>query len=239
MRFMFRSLSLAGGLIWSCAAAAAGEQACQPQPGQGVKNADQSTLWLRTECPEPHTRAYVIELSEQSGGHRDRLIVEQDVEEAPWGHASLVDIDGDGMHEVEVRGACGAGPNCIGDLYRIDRGNRRLYHFFSGGYADLQVIDGHLVESGRASCCSWEFHGWRLDERPVLRDYDNMDLMAWVSASGDEEGNVAAVDCAFSRRNGDNWQTVPPPSPAWLQICQHYGQAYRLTPPEQDRQKAE
>lgn len=41
----------------------------------------------------------------------------------------------------------------------------------------------------------------------------------------------------FSRRNGDNRQTVPPPSSAWLWLCEHYGEAYRLTPPEQDRQK--
>lgn len=237
MNIVVRTL-LAGWLLWQVTPAA-GQEACNAAPEVGTKNLDQSTLWLRTECPDPQTRAYVIELSAPGGGRRDRLVVEQEVEEAPWGHASIVDIDGDGMHEVEVRGSCGAGPNCIGDLYRIDRQNLRIHHFFSGGYADLQVIDGHLVESGRASCCSWEFHGWRLDDSSALLSYDNMDLMASVSASGDEDGRVAAVDCAFSRRNGDNWETVPPPSPAWLQICEHYGEAYRLTTPEQDRQKTE
>lgn len=208
---------------------------CEPVPQRGVKNADQSTLWLRTECPRPGIRAHVIELSCPGGKPCDRRVLEQEVESTPMGHAGVVDIDGDGMHEIEVRGMCGAGPNCEGDLYRIDRGGQKLYHFFSGGYADLQVIDGYLVESGRASCCAWEFHGWRLHDEPALLDYDNMDLMADVSASGGEDGEIAAVECSFSVRNGDNWRPVPPPSPEWLRICEHYGEPYRVTMPEPTR----
>ena len=50
----------------------------------------------------------------------DRLQVEQEAASNRMGHADLVDLDQDGMHEVEVRGMCGAGPNCEGDVYRID-----------------------------------------------------------------------------------------------------------------------
>ena len=205
---------------------------CEPTPQQSAKNADGSTLRLRTECPRDGIRVHVIELGCPGGGACDRLEIEQDTESFPMGGAATIDIDGDGMHEVEVRGMCGAGPNCEGDLYRIDRDQRKLYHFFSGGYADLQVIDGYLVEGGRASCCAWEFHGWRLDGKTPPLTYDNIDLMANVSASGDEDGNVTAVECSFSVRNGDNWKPVLPPSPAWLRICEHYGEPYRLVAPE-------
>ena len=206
---------------------------CEPGDPARVENRDGSTLSLRAECSASATRRYVAELTCADGLVCDRLQVEQDVTETPMGHAGLVDLDGDGMHEVEVRGMCGAGPNCEGDVYRIDPATRTLHHFFSGGYYELQVIDGWLVESGRSSCCSWEFHLWRLDTpRAGPLDYDSMDLMAQVDAGGDDDGNVTSVQCTFTRQSGDNRAVVAPPSPALEAICRHYGEPYDLTSPD-------
>lgn len=220
-------------LFWALPAFAwAQDASCEPDAGSRVENRDGSALSLRTECPSREQRRHVAVLTCADGRACDRLEIDQDVAEAATGHASLMDLDGDGMHEVEVRGMCGAGPNCEGDVYRIDTTAHKLRHFFSGGYSDLQAIDGWLVESGRASCCSWEFHLWKLDaphEWPL--QYDSMDLMAVVDASGDEDGNVTGVRCTFSRENGDNRQAALP-SPVVERICGTYGEPYELTLPD-------
>lgn len=206
---------------------------CEPADPVRVENRDGSTLSLQTECPSPETRRYVAVLTCEAGRVCDRREIEQDVTETPMGHADLVDIDRDGLHEVEVRGMCGAGPNCDGDLYRIDPATRTLVHFFTGGYYELQVMDGWLVEAGRSSCCSWEFHLWKLDApRTLPLQYDNRDLIAVVGASGDEDGRVTGVVCTFTRQSGDNPQVVAPPSRALETICEHYGEPYDLTPPD-------
>lgn len=206
---------------------------CEPADPVRVANRDGSTLSLSTECPSPETRRHVVVLTCEAGRVCDRREIEQDAAETPMGHAALVDIDQDGWHEVEVRGMCGAGPNCDGDLYRIDPATRTLVHFFTGGYYELRVIDGWLVEAGRSSCCSWEFHLWKLDmPRALPLEYGSMDLMVQVDASGDDAGNVTSVACTFTRQSGDNPQVVAPPSRALETICEHYGEPYDLTPPD-------
>lgn len=216
--------------------AQAQEADCQPVATTRSANADGSTLSVRTECPGDGRRVHVVELACRDGRRCDETRIEQDLMETPMGHASLVDLEGDGMHEVEVRGMCGAGPNCEGDVHRIDPASHRLVHFFTGGYADLSVQDGWLVEAGRASCCSWEFHAWRLDGTHALPlQYDNMDLMVKVDAAagldGDDE-EAAGVACTFLRPAGDNARVVAPPTAALERLCGHYGEPYRLTPPD-------
>jgi len=209
------------------------EATCEPAAPERAENRDGSVLTVQTECAAPDLRRYVATLLCEAGRVCDRLALTQDVAYNSMGHADLVDLDQDGMHELEVRGMCGAGPNCEGDIYRIDPATRTLQHFFSGGYYELRVIDGWLVESGRSSCCSWEFHLWRLDAPHALPlDYDSMDLMVQVDASGDDEGNVTGVTCTFTRQSGDNSRVVAPPSPALEAICGHYGEPYDLTPPD-------
>ena len=209
------------------------DELCERADPVRVKNRDGSVLSLQTECPSPTVRRHVVTLTCEAGRLCARREIEQEVAETPMGHADLVDIDQDGMHEVEVRGMCGAGPNCEGEVYRIDPAMRTLQPFFSGGYYELQVIDGWLVEAGRSSCCSWEFHLWKLDlPRPLPLEYDNMDLMVQVGASGDDDGNVTGVECTFTRQSGDNSRVVAPPSRALERICEHYGEPYDLTSPD-------
>ncbi|MGX5730708.1 hypothetical protein ACWKWK_09250 [Pseudoxanthomonas beigongshangi] len=214
---------------------------CQPRE-QVVVQADGSRLRLAVRCadtggeedrsPSRFEVAYAASGSER---FQRRLVLQADAMEEPLRDVGFVDIDGDGFSEIEARGMCGAGPNCLGDLYRLDPATGELHHFFSGGYADLRVIDGHLVESGRASCCAWESHAWPLDGPPRLRDYDNMALMITIGADMASDRDDAPARCTFSRRNGDNWQVVAPPGAAWLALCEVYGDDYHLVTPEEAR----
>ncbi len=232
-------------LLSSCliAPAFADEDAadCQPRE-QVVVQADGSRLRLAVRCAAsgqdedlPPSRFEVAYAASGSDRFQRRLVLQADAMEEPLRDVEFVDIDGDGFSEVEARGMCGAGPNCLGDLYRLDPASGELHHFFSGGYADLRVIDGHLVESGRASCCAWESHAWPLDGPPRLRDYDNMALMITIGADMASDSDDAPARCTFSRRNGDNWQVVAPPGAAWLALCEVYGDNYHLVTPEEAR----
>lgn len=208
-------------------------QACEPVKSESARNRDGSVLSVHTECASEATRLFVIELKNVDGNPGDRLQIEQPVDESPTGGASLRDLAGDGTHVVEVRGSCGAGPNCAGDLYAVSADGRSLTHFFSGGYADLSVRDGWLVESGRASCCSWEFHLWKLDTAHDLPlQYDNMDLMAQVGMLFGDGGDEDRFDCRFSRPGGDSARVVAPPSAALEALCTVYGEDYVLAPPD-------
>jgi len=207
------------------------DENCEPVAEQMATNTDQSTLSVTTVCDKEGIRSYLMR-ARTKDGRTDQKTVEVETEYTTMGSANLVDIDGDGYHEVEVRGMCGAGPNCEGELYRIDRSTGKLELFFSGGYSDLSVIDGYLVEAGRASCCSWEYHAYRLHGRTGTLDYDNMDFMVEVGADLDSEEENAPARCTFSRSIEGARQVMPPPGREWLQLCELYGD-YRLTTPQE------
>lgn len=216
-----------------CAPRVHADENCQSVPEQVAANPDGSTLSVATVCGKPGIRSYVLR-AQGNDGRSDQKMVEVENEDAPTGSARLVDIDDDGYHEVEVRGMCGAGPNCEGDIYRFNRDSGLLELFFSGGYSDLSVIDGHLVEAGRASCCSWEYHAYRLPARAGTLGYDSMDFMVEIGADLDSEEESAPARCTFSRNVDGTRQVMRPPGPAWLRLCELYGD-YRLTTPEQAR----
>ena len=207
------------------------DENCEPVAEQVATNTDQSTLSVATVCDKEGIRSYLMR-ARTKDGRTDQKTVEVETEYTTMGSASLVDIDGDGYHEVEVRGMCGAGPNCEGELYRIDRSTGKLQLFFSGGYSDLSVIDGYLVEAGRASCCSWEYHAYRLHGRTGTLDYVNMVFLVVVGADLDSDEENAPARCTFSRSIKGARQVMRPPGREWLQLCELYGD-YRLTTPEE------
>lgn len=218
---------------------------------QGQRNRDGSRLRLRSLCVPGAdadagdagiSNSQRFEIDYARPGSDDftlsATVEASDMDDNPSGYAGFVDIDNDGYFEVEVRGMCGAGPNCLGDLYRLDRATGTVQHFFSGGYADLYVLDGHLVEAGRASCCAWEFHAWRMDGPTRLRSYDNMDLMITVEANGNESGDAENIRCTFSRQRDGQWQVVRPPNAKWHRICAHYGEPYHIVTPAEAARRA-
>ncbi|MGS1080197.1 hypothetical protein [Pseudoxanthomonas beigongshangi] len=235
-------------LLSLCAASPAfadedGDQ-CRPRE-QVVTQADGSRLRLAVRCDAAGADGtvsparYEVAIAAAGGSRfQPALMLGTDAMEEPLRDVDLVDIDQDGFFEVEARGMCGAGPNCLGDLYRQDPATGKLFHFFSGGYADLRVVDDHLIESGRASCCAWEHHAWPLGGPPRLRDYDNMALMITIGADIASEDEDAPARCTFRRGNGDNLQVVAPPNAAWLALCEVYGDGYHLVTPEEARADA-
>lgn len=205
---------------------------------QEQRNRDGSRLRLQLrDLPDPDDAGFVRVLVDHAApgaeGFVRRLDLVADPEGEPLRGASLVDIDGDGIHEVEIRGLCGAGPNCLGALYRLDPASGELRLFFSGGYAELWVMDGHLVEAGRASCCSWEFHAWRLDGRTAVLDGGNMDLLATVGVAAGATDDATPLACAFQRRDGTDWTAIAPPGPDWLRLCDWYDAPYHVVLPDQ------
>lgn len=232
---LFVRVVAAGTLALSMlyAASARADENCEPVAEQSARNPDQSMLSVATVCDKPGSRIYVMRATAKDGRTQEKR-VEVESEDTPMGSASLVDIDSDGYHEVEVRGMCGAGPNCEGEIYRINRESGQVELFFSGGYSELLVIDGYLVESGRASCCSWEYHAYRLQGRAATLDYDDMDFMVEIGADLDSEQENAPARCTFSRTANGARQAMRPPGREWLQLCEVYGD-YHLTTPEEAR----
>ncbi|RYE77090.1 MAG: hypothetical protein EOO80_11530 [Oxalobacteraceae bacterium] len=212
------------------------QEACALGPEKSAVNPDGSTLSVTTTCDESGARRYLLRTHQGSSSRAQEMLVDSELTDAPTGGASLVDIDGDGYHEVEVRGMCGAGPNCMGDLYRVNRRTGKLQQFFSGGYAELMMIDGYLVESGRASCCSWEYHAYKLDDRDEVRGYENMDLMVEVGADLSSDEPDPPIRCSFSRPGGDGRTVVPPPGKPWLSLCTVYGDTYHVVTPQEARE---
>lgn len=194
-----------------------------------VANADGSRLRIRTLCAEGGGPRF--ELLSASRGGKDFVAMPDvgpvDPDEDMPSRAYFVDLDKDGDHEIVTRGMCGAGPNCMGEIYRWDRRAGKLYRFLSDGWADLSIVDGHLVTAGRASCCAWVFRAYRWDAGPVSSDQEDLsiDVQAQYGEQGDEPDEIL---CTFSRRTGDATRVVPPPSPAWLTFCETYGEPYHV-----------
>ncbi|MHC9084768.1 hypothetical protein ACYX7E_06970 [Luteimonas sp. RIT-PG2_3] len=148
------------------------------------------------------------------------------------------DLEGDGMHEVEVTGICGAGPNCAGTLYKLDPDTGTLYPFFDGAWSGIQVIDGHVVEGGRASCCAWEYHAWPLLPGHRPRVSKTMAFRVSVGSSIDPERED--VSCRFTRPVADGDDVlISPPNARWLQLCTVYSEDYHLATPGTGRHRIE
>lgn len=223
-------LAVAAGLLLATAARA--EPGCQATRSSAVdRDGAQWTLEVAL-CRAAGERRIRADLRPAPGApERVVLRAKQRLEEAPDGTAELIDLDGDGRHEVELRGSCGTGPNCEGTIFRLNADGSAMAPYFRGGYATLSMIDGYLVEGGRASCCAWEFHGYRVEPTAAEVTEADMVLRIDVTAEGGEDGAPLAVECSFHRRQGAKWSDVEPPSAAWLPLCEQYGETYALRRP--------
>jgi len=215
------------GLLASGAPGA--EPGCTESTSQ-ARNRDGSTISLTIAlCRSAGVRRIRADLR-PAGGQPERTVLRetQRLRETPDGTARLIDVDGDGRQELELRGSCGTGPNCEGTIFRLNPASTLMTAFYRGGYFSLTMIDGYLVESGRASCCAWESHGYRV--RPAAAEVTEEDLeyRIDVAAEGGEDGVPLTVECSFRRREGKSWTYVSPPSNAWLPLCEQYGKKYTL-----------
>ncbi|MBI1890488.1 MAG: DUF1311 domain-containing protein [Burkholderiales bacterium] len=136
--------------------------------------------------------------------------------------------DQNGYAQLDITSFCGAGPNCSHELYRYDPKEKALYKYFSGGYVDLSNFEGYLVESGRASCCSWEFRAHKSNAIGSRVQVDEKFFV--ISVSKDPEDEKKPADCSFFEyigKDGATIRSVKPPSKKWLSYCEHYG-PYKL-----------
>ena len=216
--------------LFLLASVARGAETGCTETKSSAKNRDGSMLSLTIElCRSKGERRIRAEFLPASGEPERTVLREKQIlAETPDGTAKLIDLDHDGRHEVEVRGSCGAGPNCEGTIFRLNAMGSAMTPFYRGGYFTLTMIDGYVVETGRASCCSWESHGFKV--RPGVDQVtdDDLEYMVDVDTEGGEDGKPVTVECSFRRREGKAWTYVAPPSNAWLPLCEQYGKKYTL-----------
>ncbi len=195
-------------------------------------NADRSRIRvLQTECASGATRSIQVQLRAPRAQRWATLLERtQALQDSPTGGARLRDVDHDGVFEYEEIGMCGAGPNCEGHVYKVARDRRGMYLLFHGGYADFELVGGFYVESGRASCCSWEHRVYR---KPAgERAIDKSDFAYRVSLGSPDAGDAAGAACLISARQPDgHWVSAALPERRLLKLCEVYGTDYVINPP--------
>jgi len=80
--------------------------------------------------------------------------VTQNTEEAPFADMRLVDIDGDGLPEIETTGQCGQ--SCVHDIYKMAYG--RYSRVFSGSYTSVYFLDHLYIFRENGGCCLENVH---------------------------------------------------------------------------------
>ena len=224
MQCFFRSLQLLclGFVLTGLPAAHA---ACKSE-SQTQYNKDGSQMRLmQTRCDtdgdsdaekEGDSSTFVLSVKPK-GSERFRTALTQDALPEGWRTARLRDLEGDGNWVLEVTGTnCGAGPNCQGSIYKPTADRQRVYLFFDGGYAEFLRIPGYYVESGRASCCSWEYHLYTPPAPGKTITQQNFRYRVVVGGTSDETANACVMtDVRREKR-------VPIRDPHIRKLCKVY-----------------
>ena len=152
---------------------------------------------------------------------------EQALSTAPPVGAQIIDWDKDGEHELEIVHLCGTGSNCERTIYRVDKEKPVLRQLFHAWGAEFELIDGHLVESERDSCCAWIASAHKFVRS---RHWVNPEVsFSVLIQAGDKDTDPST--CTFYIDAPDEPKTINPPSKAFLKVCDHYGTGYVVTKP--------
>ncbi|MFP5423940.1 MAG: hypothetical protein ACLGID_21115 [Gammaproteobacteria bacterium] len=81
---------------------------------------------------------------------REVFKLTQSMEEAPFADIKLLQIDNDGLPEIETTAQCGQ--SCMHDIYKMM--NNRYVKVFSGSYTSVLFIKNLYVFRGSSGCCS-------------------------------------------------------------------------------------
>lgn len=195
------------------------------------RNRDGSRLELRKRsCDGSPQMSATLWYRRKAGAPARELMRYESINTPGTWAASLVDFDRDGWFDVRKGGECGAGPNCAGEIHRFDPQRRALYLMHAGGWAELSFDGEYLVESGRASCCAWEYHVYRVrhPRRPVFAANPDFIILAGSFGGGDEQERTR---CRFSREVGGEYRVIAPPARRWLDYCSLYGDDYEVETP--------
>jgi hypothetical protein len=155
----------------------------------------------------------------------------------PSGLTTIVDWDRNGTHEISIVKECGAGPNCTGDLFHIEPQTARMIRIFEGNTSFIEYLNGHLVEYGRSSCCSWEasvykvstdrlnisaqpkFHVSMAIREPAPNGTYN--ITSKPSDTQKDGKSKEAVYCQFFKTT-PACNTVIKPPPRFMRLCDYY-----------------
>lgn len=212
----------------------ADENQC-PAQSQIERNRDGSLLELRKRyCDGSDEMSATVWYRAKPGAKARELMRYEDRNSPGTWAAKLVDFDHDGWFDVQKGGECGAGPNCEGEIHRFDPKARGLYLMHAGGWADLSFDGEYLVESGRASCCAWEYHVYRVrhPRRPVFGKTPDFIILAGAGAGFGEGLAEDRIHCRFSREIDGEYEIIAPPAKRWLVYCALYGDDYVVEPPK-------
>ena len=138
----------------------------------------------------------------------------------------LTDWAKEGNHAIETVDECGAGPNCTGIIYRVDAKQQKIVEFFKTSGADVSLIGGYLIEKSRDSCCAWVADAYKLN---MNRTQVAVSPAFSVEIAYDEDKSKAKpVTCTFFQHTTKGSLIIKPPGKAFLKICRHYDQDYKL-----------
>jgi len=220
MRFGFGLASLAVLILAAADPAQAADSSCGAPPAPAVKagcpsrtvcarNADGSVVQVVTDqCPgaETHSLAFHYSPTPTTPPQKLTSLSDHSAREIDLGQR-----DPRGFVQIDLGGACGAGPNCEHELYRFDPAARAFYLFFSSGYATLEPFEGYLVEGGRSSCCEWEYHAYKIGQTGGRETVGELPEFTIVRATDGKRRT-----CRFS---GPDDQSMAPPNPKWRKFC--------------------
>jgi len=124
---------------------------------ESATNSDGSAVRIQTITDKKREQRHVkiFYRSQKSGRMKLVASMSRSMEEMPAsGLTHIFDWDRNGIHEISFVEECGAGPDCDGFLYRVDK-NAKLVVLFEGNPTDAEYINGHFIRYGRNNCCSW------------------------------------------------------------------------------------
>lgn len=189
------------------------------------RNIDGSIIIIKsTDCNQ---NMICFELTLKNTGEKVKHKIMSHKNKKP-AEVELIDIDKDGFYDLIIRGVCGAGPNCKGDIFRFDSSKRNLYHFYSGGYYDLEVSKGYVIETGRSNYNTWVYNVYKIPSDQALITYKNVEFYIESTV---KTKNVSSF-CRFKLPNG---KVIKPPNKQWLKYCSMQDNKYILKLPKNFR----
>lgn len=224
-----------GAVLLVLAATSPLAAAAQPNGAQRVqeqRNGDGS--WLRlteTESEAEGQRSLQVDLRPASDQpYAPVLQRRQALADFPNGRWYLHDFDGDGVSEVVEVEYCGAGPNCVQTLFKVNPARKTAWRFLHGGFFTVSRVDDFVVTAGRSSCCSWSHLVYRFpsDERTLTEK----DLAYSINVSGPLESDSTTARCVISKPTGKRWVLTKPTNERLLQLCAQYGDDVVINPPD-------
>ena len=195
-----------------------------------ARNSDGSHLrLLHTQCKDNNSSLLQVEIKTAEQFQYKKISKSiAPLKKAKILRGNLIDIDGDGLYEVEEVLSCGAGPNCFRRIYKIDKKTLKSHPFFEGSYFEFRKIENFYVATGRSSCCSWvhQIYSQPNHSQPITKQH-----LSYFITVGADSGIPAKTRCLVSKRMGDRWILASLPNQKLLSLCAFFGSDYQYNPP--------